>query len=267
MMTTSPRNYIVNPNRGIVKPDSTVHVKVVLVSEFTPDPARSGKDKFMVQSVIVSKADVDQDKLWKDSKTSDIMKSKLKCVHKDKEDGRIVADSACMDPPELLKAEGPEIIDIDDDDEEDDDDESLKTAPEVFSSFRRIDDEDGDDADDEDEKRTWTGVDDEDDDDNDDDDRVDDRDDEMVVCWRWMDDIQQWRLFEEDIAEELETHYQKDSHSIITLPMGDFGYNFDFNGMKQENLETGRKRVIRREEIGRNEYTTLLEIEYSLDFN
>jgi len=77
--TTAPKRYCVKPNSGVVVPKSDVQIAVSL-QPFDYDPAEKNKHKFMVQSMFAPDGEVDQDKLWKEADSSEMMDSKLKCV-------------------------------------------------------------------------------------------------------------------------------------------------------------------------------------------
>jgi len=77
--TTAPKKYCVKPNSGVVDPHSEVQIAVSL-QPFEYDPAEKNKHKFMVQSMLAPDGEIDQDKLWKEADSSEMMDSKLKCV-------------------------------------------------------------------------------------------------------------------------------------------------------------------------------------------
>jgi len=77
--TTAPKRYCVKPNSGVVDPNSEVQIAVSL-QPFEYDPTEKNKHKFMVQSMFAPDGEIDQDKLWKDADTNEMMDSKLKCV-------------------------------------------------------------------------------------------------------------------------------------------------------------------------------------------
>lgn len=77
--TTAPKRYCVKPNSGVVDPNSEVQIAVSL-QPFEYDPTEKNKHKFMVQSMFAPDGDIDQDKLWKEADTNEMMDSKLKCV-------------------------------------------------------------------------------------------------------------------------------------------------------------------------------------------
>jgi len=79
--TTAPKRYIVRPNTGIIQPDQSVEIQVTLTgSKDKPDNLRA-RDKFLVQSIILSEeqaANVDLKELWGAAKEEDIIKHRLK---------------------------------------------------------------------------------------------------------------------------------------------------------------------------------------------
>jgi len=77
--TTAPKRYCVKPNSGVVNPSSETYIAVSL-QPFEYDPAEKNKHKFMVQSMFAPDGDIDQDKLWKEADSNEMMDSKLKCV-------------------------------------------------------------------------------------------------------------------------------------------------------------------------------------------
>ncbi|XP_041455283.1 vesicle-associated membrane protein-associated protein A-like [Lytechinus variegatus] len=77
--TTAPRRYCVRPNSGVMVPNQNVTVSVML-QPFDFDPNEKNKHKFMVQSIVIPKADIDLEAVWKASDTATVMDTKLKCV-------------------------------------------------------------------------------------------------------------------------------------------------------------------------------------------
>lgn len=78
--TTAPKRYCVRPNSGLIEPDSTVVVSVML-QPFDFDHNEKNKHKFMVQTMFAPDGQIDnQDQLWKDAAPEALMDSKLKCV-------------------------------------------------------------------------------------------------------------------------------------------------------------------------------------------
>lgn len=78
--TTAPKCYCVRPNSGILEPGAHAIVSVML-QPFDHTTAEKSKHKFMVQSMFAPDAPFDnQDQLWKEANTSQLMDSKLKCV-------------------------------------------------------------------------------------------------------------------------------------------------------------------------------------------
>lgn len=81
--TTAPKRYCVRPNCGLIKPNESVNVAVMLQPFDYQDSAENKRHKFLVQSILpkqqINLADVES--FWKNlSDTSGVMDSKLKCV-------------------------------------------------------------------------------------------------------------------------------------------------------------------------------------------
>jgi len=77
--TTAPKRYCVKPNSGVVDPAQELKIAVSL-QPFDYDPAEKNKHKFMVQSMFAPDGEIDQEKLWKEADSNEMMDSKLKCV-------------------------------------------------------------------------------------------------------------------------------------------------------------------------------------------
>lgn len=77
--TTAPRRYCVRPNSGIIEPQSTVSVMLML-QPFEFDPLEKNKHKFMVQTMYAPEGDVNLDVLFKEAAPNQLMDSKLRCV-------------------------------------------------------------------------------------------------------------------------------------------------------------------------------------------
>jgi len=81
--TTAPKRYCVRPNCGLIKPDESINVAVMLQPFDYKDSAENKRHKFLVQSIIpkdeLQAADVEA--FWKNlTDNSSVMDSKLKCV-------------------------------------------------------------------------------------------------------------------------------------------------------------------------------------------
>ncbi|XP_070574612.1 uncharacterized protein [Ptychodera flava] len=87
---------------------------------------------------------------------------------------------------------------------------------------------------------------------------------EKVTCWKWKDDSEQWRLLDDQVCQQLEASYRQNPAGCVSVTIGKYGYNFDFTKMKQVNQQTRRERDIRREDVERDEYDLLLELEKML---
>lgn len=78
--TTAPRRYCVRPNSGVVDPNGSVSVAVML-QPFDYDPHEKNKHKFMVQSLFAAgEGDISLDMLFKEAEMNQLMDSKLRCV-------------------------------------------------------------------------------------------------------------------------------------------------------------------------------------------
>ncbi|XP_063439684.1 vesicle-associated membrane protein-associated protein A-like [Mytilus galloprovincialis] len=78
--TTAPKRYCVRPNSGIIDPNQSVNVSVML-QPFDYDPLEKNKHKFMVQTMFAPDGPIEsQEQLWKEAKPESLMDSKLKCL-------------------------------------------------------------------------------------------------------------------------------------------------------------------------------------------
>eukprot|EP00088_Acartia_fossae_P003868 TRINITY_DN11661_c0_g4_i1.p1 TRINITY_DN11661_c0_g4~~TRINITY_DN11661_c0_g4_i1.p1 ORF type:complete len:267 (-),score=57.87 TRINITY_DN11661_c0_g4_i1:589-1332(-) len=77
--TTAPRRYCVKPNSGVIDPQAEIAVAVSL-QPFDYDPQDKNKHKFMVQSMFAPQGDYNQEQLWKEADSNELMDSKLRCV-------------------------------------------------------------------------------------------------------------------------------------------------------------------------------------------
>uniref|UniRef100_A0A1L8DWA6 Putative vesicle-associated membrane protein-associated protein n=1 Tax=Nyssomyia neivai TaxID=330878 RepID=A0A1L8DWA6_9DIPT len=87
--TTAPKKYCVRPNGGILSPQKSTEVSIVL-QPFIFDPNEKNRHKFMVQSAIAPPgaeqyASVEQ--MWKEINQGELMDSKLRCVFEVTADG------------------------------------------------------------------------------------------------------------------------------------------------------------------------------------
>lgn len=82
--TTSPKKYCVRPNTGVVPPQSSTELEVVMQAHREVPTDMTCKDKFLVQSVVISQGtsanDVTQDLFIKE-KGKDIRETKLKVIY------------------------------------------------------------------------------------------------------------------------------------------------------------------------------------------
>jgi len=76
--TTAPKRYCVKPNSGVIDPKQIIQIAVSL-QPFDFDPQDKNRHKFMVQSMYAPSGDINQDSLWKEADSSQLMDSKLKC--------------------------------------------------------------------------------------------------------------------------------------------------------------------------------------------
>lgn len=96
--TTAPRRYCVRPNSGVVDPNGSVSVAVML-QPFEYDPHEKNKHKFMVQSLFASgDGEISLDSLFKEADMSQLMDSKLRCVFE------LPADATAQAPQNNLDA-------------------------------------------------------------------------------------------------------------------------------------------------------------------
>jgi len=77
--TTAPKRYCVKPNSGVIDPMQTVQIAVSL-QPFDFDPQDKNRHKFMVQSMYAPPGEINQESLWKEADSSQLMDSKLKCL-------------------------------------------------------------------------------------------------------------------------------------------------------------------------------------------
>eukprot|EP00252_Welwitschia_mirabilis_P006038 TRINITY_DN1672_c0_g1_i1.p1 TRINITY_DN1672_c0_g1~~TRINITY_DN1672_c0_g1_i1.p1 ORF type:complete len:240 (-),score=54.50 TRINITY_DN1672_c0_g1_i1:13-732(-) len=82
--TTSPKKYCVRPNSGVVVPSSGIDVVVTLQPQQEAPPDLQCRDKFLIQSVIVSKGSSVQDisqELFSKESGKEVFETKLKVVY------------------------------------------------------------------------------------------------------------------------------------------------------------------------------------------
>lgn len=95
--TTAPKRYCVRPNSGIIEPNQSVSVAVML-QPFDYDPQEKNKHKFMVQTMFAPDGPIEsQEQLWKEATPDMLMDSKLKCVFE------MPADSSSQAPVVKVK--------------------------------------------------------------------------------------------------------------------------------------------------------------------
>jgi len=79
--TTAPKRYCVRPNSGLLEPNCSISIAVML-QPFEYDANEKNKHKFMVQTMFApAGGNTDnQDTLWREAAPDQLMDSKLKCV-------------------------------------------------------------------------------------------------------------------------------------------------------------------------------------------
>jgi len=77
--TTAPKRYCVKPNSGVIDPREEIKIAVSL-QPFDFDPQDKNRHKFMVQSMYAPPGEINQESLWKEADSSQLMDSKLKCL-------------------------------------------------------------------------------------------------------------------------------------------------------------------------------------------
>ena len=76
--TTSPKQFTVKPNSGVLDPSDGVQIVVTLLQPFQAD--ETTKHKFMVQSTFAREGEINQDTIWSEIEQNEVMGSKLRCV-------------------------------------------------------------------------------------------------------------------------------------------------------------------------------------------
>jgi len=79
--TTAPKRYCVRPNSGLLEPNCSISIAVML-QPFEYDANEKNKHKFMVQTMFAPSggSDSNQDTMWREASPDQLMDSKLKCV-------------------------------------------------------------------------------------------------------------------------------------------------------------------------------------------
>jgi len=79
--TTAPKRYCVRPNSGLLEPNCSISIAVML-QPFEYDANEKNKHKFMVQTMFApaGHSDSNQDTMWREASGDQLMDSKLKCV-------------------------------------------------------------------------------------------------------------------------------------------------------------------------------------------
>jgi len=91
--TTAPKRYCVKPNSGVIDPKQKVQVAVSL-QPFDYDPLEKNRHKFMVQAMFAPEGEINSDSLWKETDSSQLMDSKLKCVFVMPDSNNVTANGA-----------------------------------------------------------------------------------------------------------------------------------------------------------------------------
>lgn len=82
--TTSPKKYCVRPNTGLVLPGASCEITVTMQAQRDAPPDMQCKDKFLVQSVVVSDGFLEQDisqDLFNKEPGKEVWESKLRVVY------------------------------------------------------------------------------------------------------------------------------------------------------------------------------------------
>lgn len=78
--TTAPKQYCVRPNSGVILPHANKLITVMLQPLEGANNADIARHKFMVQTCYAPSADIDLEKIWKDTDPNNLMYSKLMVV-------------------------------------------------------------------------------------------------------------------------------------------------------------------------------------------
>ncbi|KAH8246243.1 hypothetical protein KR038_006600 [Drosophila bunnanda] len=77
LKTTSPHMFFVRPNVGVLGPDQTVTVNIIMQPTVPEDCQK--RHKFLVMAALASGNDINLQEFWKEQKPSDIWDAKIKC--------------------------------------------------------------------------------------------------------------------------------------------------------------------------------------------
>jgi len=77
--TTAPKRYCVRPNTGIISPNQSLEVQVILNCIKDAPPNLKCKDKFQVQAVLLDDDNSDMKEVWANLSEENIIKQRLKC--------------------------------------------------------------------------------------------------------------------------------------------------------------------------------------------
>jgi len=107
--TTAPKRYCVRPNSGLLEPNCSISIAVML-QPFEYDANEKNKHKFMVQTMFApgTGADSNQDTMWREASPDQLMDSKLKCVFElPSELSPSNLEVSSTTPPDHVKPEEP----------------------------------------------------------------------------------------------------------------------------------------------------------------
>ncbi|CDS06101.1 hypothetical protein LRAMOSA08629 [Lichtheimia ramosa] len=105
--TTAPRQYCVRPNAGLIEAHSHQEVKIMLQPfRMEPEPDYNCKDKFLVQTILVSDPSVQEkpiNDLWTHMETvakDQIQQHKLRCAYvpENEKEAPVPADDKAIEP-------------------------------------------------------------------------------------------------------------------------------------------------------------------------
>lgn len=108
--TTAPKRYCVRPNSGIIDPNQSVNVSVML-QPFDYDPQEKNKHKFMVQTMFAPNGPIEsQEQLWKDAKPEMLMDSKLKCTFEIPSENQVKEETEKVKPVKQVQLETAQTV-------------------------------------------------------------------------------------------------------------------------------------------------------------
>ncbi|KAH8294226.1 hypothetical protein KR054_009583 [Drosophila jambulina] len=77
LKTTSPHMFFVRPNVGVLGPDQTITVSIIM-QPTVPDESQK-RHKFLVMAAVCAGNDINLQEFWKEQKPGDIWDAKIKC--------------------------------------------------------------------------------------------------------------------------------------------------------------------------------------------